>query len=177
MGGADKAMLPFGDTTLIGHCTTRLQQQVTSLAISANGDAARFGLPAIPVLPDTLPMGPLSGMLAGLTWAAAHGAAGIVTVAVDTPFFPATLVARLTKVPDQPAIAICGGRAHPTFGFWPAALRDDMADALANGQAKLMRFAEHVQARHVLFDTATPDPFWNINTAQDLAHARAGLAG
>lgn len=173
MGGADKALLSFGDSTLIGHCIARLHRQVDCIAISANGHNGRFGLPDVPVLPDIVPMGPLSGMLAGLTWAAGCGATGIVSVAVDTPFFPDTLVARLTDVPDLPAIALCGGRAHPTFGYWPVTLYDEMADALAHGQPKLMRFVDRVAARTVIFDGGTPDPFWNINTPQDLVHARA----
>ncbi len=175
MGGADKALLILGQTTLIARAVHRLQSQVTPVAISANGDPARFGLVGVPVLPDAQPMGPLSGLLAGLDWAAEIDADAIVTVAVDTPFFPADLVARLLQAGGKAAIATCAGRAHPTFGLWPVALHRDLRDTLARGDAKLMRFAEGVGAVQIAFDPADPDPFWNLNTPDDLIRARAVL--
>ena len=175
MAGADKALLILGQTTLIARAVHRLQSQVTPVAISANGDPARFGLAGVPVLPDAQQMGPLSGLLAGMDWAAKIDADAIVTVAVDTPFFPDDLVARLLQAGGGIAIATCGGRAHPTFGLWPVALRGDLRDTLVQGQAKLMRFAQDAGAVQVAFDPAEPDPFWNLNTPDDLIRARAAL--
>ena len=75
---------------VLDHVIERLAPQVAGLALNANGDPARFAAHELPVLPDPLPdhPGPLAGVLAGLDWAAGEGAASIVTVAADTPFFP-----------------------------------------------------------------------------------------
>ena len=97
MGGVDKAMLPLGGKTLLDHVIARLDPQVGSLALNANGDASRFRRYPMPVIGDSVDgfVGPLAGVLAGLDWAAAQGAETIVTVAADTPFFPFDLVPRL----------------------------------------------------------------------------------
>jgi molybdopterin-guanine dinucleotide biosynthesis protein A len=127
--------------------------------------------------------GPLAGVLAGLDWAAAHapGASHVVSAATDTPFFPADLVARLHAAADGAqvplACAASGGRAHPVFGLWPLDLRADLARAVAE---EGVRKVDQWTARHGIalaeFDDAAGDPFFNINTPQDLALAGRRLA-
>ena len=69
MGGADKALLRVGGCSLLSHAINRLEPQVERLALSANGDAARFAGFGLPVLPDAVALGPLAGVLAALRWA------------------------------------------------------------------------------------------------------------
>jgi molybdopterin-guanine dinucleotide biosynthesis protein A len=177
MGGADKSALLLGAQPLLARVIDRLAPQVERLAISANGDAARFAAYRLPVLPDALPQGPLSGVLAALDWAAPQGATAVVSVAVDTPFFPGDLVPQLLLAaegaPFGAAVAESGGRAHPTFALWPVALREDLRAALARGEAKVMAFAQRHQAALARF--SDDQAFLNINTAQDLAAAEALL--
>ncbi len=176
MGGADKALLMLGGVTLIERVADRLRPQAGQMAISANGDPARFAFTGLPVLQDERRMGPLAGLLAGLVWARAGGADAVVTAAVDTPFFPDDLVARL-QAAGAPAVAMSGGRMHPTFGFWPVSLEPLLRAALDAGKAKLMRFAEAAGAATVEFEAGGDDPFRNLNTPGDLALAERALAG
>jgi molybdenum cofactor guanylyltransferase len=174
LGGADKALIRLAGITLLDHAVARLSPQVDALVISANGDAARFGV-SVPVLADSVSLGPLSGVLAALRHAERHGFDAVVSVAVDTPFFPADLVARLAA-PGGPAIAARGGRVHPTFGFWPVTVTVALARALAEGRAKVTEFAEAVGAQVVAFaGVADADPFRNLNTPEDLAQVGAVL--
>ncbi len=175
MGGVDKAMLIVAGQPLIAQAIQCLRPQTDACVISANGDPTRFAPWGLAVLPDDAPRGPLSGLLAGLDHAIASGAAGVVTVAVDTPVFPDDLVARLIAGgAGRAAIATHAGRPHPTFGYWPTDLRDMLASALDHGRHRVMDFAAEVGAVRV--DFASPDPraFANINTPSDLARA-AGL--
>ncbi len=156
--------------------------QVGAIAINANGDPARFARYGLPVLPDPVPdfPGPLAGVLAGLDWAAVQGAEQIVTVAADTPFFPEDLVVRLTsaaEVDGAPiALARTDGGRHPTFGLWPVALRDDLAQALADGVRKIVLWTDKHGAASAHFDAPGPlDPFFNVNTPEDLDRARAAV--
>lgn len=167
MGGADKALLPFGARPLIEHVTARLAPQVEELAISANGDPMRF---AGMVLPDAAPEGPLSGVLAGLDWAAAAGADAIVTAPVDVPFLPSDLVPMLCANWPGAAFARAGARAHPACALWPVSVRDALAGWR---ERRVMGFAESIGAMAVDF----PDPaaFANLNTPEDLAAAEALL--
>lgn len=179
MGGTDKSALLLGAHPLLARVIDRLEPQVERLAISANGDAARLAPYRLPVLPDAVPQGPLSGVLAALDWAASQGATAVVSVAVDTPFFPGDLVPQLLLAaegsPSGSALAESGNRTHPTFALWPVALRDDLRAALDRGEAKVMDFARHHQATLARF--SDDRAFLNINTAQDLAAAEALLAG
>ncbi len=177
MGGTDKAFLPLSGRPLIALAVERLGPQVAALAISANGDAARFATFDLPVLPDTVPgfCGPLAGILAGLDWAADGGAQALVSVAVDTPFFPCDLVPRLLLAAGAggAAVAASGGRVHPVFGLWPVALRGHLRTALVQGTRRAGDWVRLAGAEGAVaqFPVADPDPFFNINTAADLAEA------
>ena len=70
--GADKAQVTLGGRPMLAHVLDRIAPQVERLALSANGDPARLAPFGLPVLPDAgESRGPLSGVLAGLCWAAA----------------------------------------------------------------------------------------------------------
>jgi molybdopterin-guanine dinucleotide biosynthesis protein A len=176
MGGVDKAFLTLGGETLIARSIRRLGPQLRHLAVSANGDARRFAALGIPVLADHEILGPLSGLLAGLDWAANQGADAIISVAVDTPFFPGDLVARLRNdAEDRAGIANCLGRDHPAFGLWPVSIREELRLTLARGERRLMRFADAIGAVRVTFPAHDPDPFWNLNTRADLELAQRAM--
>ncbi len=190
MGGGDKMLLPLGQGTLLDHVLARLAPQVADVALNANGDPARLASLELPVIADSIEghAGPLAGVLAGLDWAAARGGDSIVTVAGDTPFFPCDLVPRLLLAAEGMAhpLALAAsprGAAqtrsmtgdvirHPTFGLWPVALRDDLRAALSGGLRKVVMWTEKHEGRLALFDEA-PDPFFNVNTPDDLAKAEA----
>ncbi|SFR15013.1 molybdenum cofactor guanylyltransferase MobA [Poseidonocella sedimentorum] len=183
MGGGDKGLLPLGGSSILGHVIGRLAPQVAELALNANGDPARFAQTGLSVLPDSIEgfAGPLAGVLAGLDWAAERGAETIVTAAADTPFFPEDLVPRLLLAAEGMAHPLAlaatqeGGRQHrhPTFGLWPVALRDDLRAALRGGLRKVVLWTETHGGREALFETGAVDPFFNVNTGEDLARARA----
>ncbi len=187
MGGGDKGLLPLGRRRIIDHVITRLQPQCGALAISANGDPARFADFGLPVLPDPVPgqPGPLAGLLAAMRWAKALGAGAVVTVAADTPFLPHDLVAGLKAAATAGgAIAESPGgtgqtRAHPTVGLWPVDLGDDLARAIADGEHRLGVWAAGCGAGRARFASDPFDPFFNINTPEDLAAAEriAALVG
>lgn len=186
MGGGDKGLLALGGQSLLARVIDRLEPQVAGLALNANGDAARFADLGLPVLPDTVEgyAGPLAGVLAGLDWAAGHGAESIVTAAADTPFFPEDLVPRLLLAGEGMAhpLVLAATREegklyrHPTFGLWPVALRDDLRAALEGGLRKVVLWTDTHGGRVAEFPTHPFDPFFNVNTPEDLAEAER-LAG
>jgi len=183
MGGGDKGLLPLGGSTILSHVLERLKPQVAGLALNANGDPARFDAFGLPILSDSIEgyAGPLAGVLAGLDWAAGQGASHIVTAAADTPFLPADLVPRLllaTEREGKPiALATTENGRHPTFGLWPVALRDDLRDALAEGVRKVVLWTDRHGTASAEFEVDRFDPFFNVNTPEDLAEAARLLEG
>ena len=172
LGGADKALLDLGDRTVLTHVLARLVAQTETIAISANGDPARFAAFRYPVLTDGAfaGQGPLAGLLAGLDWAAGQGADALLSLPCDTPFIPADLAARLAPAP---ACAASLGRVHHLVALWPVAARDALRRLLEQPGARDVKdFAAGLGARAVAFPADPWDPFLNINTPDDLALAR-----
>lgn len=183
MGGGDKGLLPLKDGTLLGHVIARLRPQVDEIALNANGDPQRFSQLSMTVLPDSIDgyPGPLAGVLAGLDWAATKEASHIVTAAADTPFFPETLVADLEVAAQTSGLALASTHdketgklyRHPTFGIWPVDLRDDLRTALQEGLRKVVLWTDQHNAGLAEFPVTDADPFFNVNTPEDLAIAEA----
>ncbi len=191
MGGGDKGMLRLGGRRLLDRVIDRLGPQVEGLALNANGDLERFADLNLPVIPDSIQgyAGPLAGVLAGLDWAAEQGADCIVTAAADTPFFPMDLAERLMQAAQGQqhplvlattprtgeALKSGGGKRvnrHPTFGLWPVALRDDLRAELNNGLRKVVVWTDKHKGREALFLAEPFDPFFNVNTPEDLEKAQ-----
>ena len=189
MGGGDKGLLMLGKTTIIERVIDKILPQVGSLAININGDISRFPDYKLPIIPDSIKgyLGPLSGILAGMEWAFKNGNRYIATVAADTPFLPDDLIKRLHAMVKSKNlnIGIAASRIlsgddvfiHPTFGIWEVALKDDLRDALANDTRKIMFWANKFKLDYYYFDTSDKlsDPFFNINTPDDLEEAKYRL--
>ncbi|SFJ07231.1 molybdenum cofactor guanylyltransferase MobA [Jannaschia pohangensis] len=179
MGGGDKGRLPLGGRSVIAHVIDAFAPQVDRLALNANGDPDRWSDLGLPVLPDTVAdhPGPLAGVLVGLDWAATLGVPHIVTAAADTPFLPRDLVPRLLEAAGPSGLALAATREgdrtwpQPTFGLWPVALRKDLREALAGGTRKILHWTDRHEAALAIFPTEPWDPFFNINTPEDLATA------
>lgn len=179
MGGGDKGLLQLGNATIMGHVIARFEPQVAGLALNANGDAARFSSLNMPVIADSIAgfAGPLSGVLAGLDWAASQGADHIVTAAADTPFMPCDVVPQLQLAAELAgvdiALAATADGRQPTFGLWPVRLRDDLRDALNDGLRKVVMWTRKHDAATAIFPESAA--FFNVNTPEDLETARGML--
>ncbi|MCU4179164.1 molybdenum cofactor guanylyltransferase MobA [Bosea sp. BH3] len=179
MGGGDKALVPLAGSPILGHVIARLQGQCDGLVLNANGDPARFASYGLPVIADTIPdfAGPLAGILAGLDWLAAHRPTTpwLLSVAADTPFIPADLTARLhaarAAAGTPLACAASAGRAHHAIGLWPVSLREDLRRSLAAGGRKIGAWTSRRGVATAEWPGEPFDPFFNINTPEDLAEA------
>ena len=178
LGGGDKPLLALGGGTLLAHVLARLRAAGDlAIALSANGDPARFAGFGLPVLDDGAfaGQGPLAGVLAGLDWAASRGAGALLTVPGDTPFIPRDLAARLAP---SPSCAASGGRVHHLVALWPVAARAALRSRLAaDGPRNVAAFAVALGLRAVAFavEDQPCDPFLNVNTPEDLARAQVML--
>ena len=180
MGGGDKPMAQVGGVPILRRCIEAMRPQCAALALNANGDAARFAAFGLPVIADDVPgfAGPLAGVLAGLDWCAAHrpDIAWLASVAADSPFLPADLVARLHAARAgegaRLACAASGGHTHPPIGLWPVDLRAELRHALVvEDIRKIDRFTARYRVAVVEWASEPVDPFFNANTPEDLAEA------
>ncbi|MGZ5851991.1 MAG: molybdenum cofactor guanylyltransferase MobA [Hyphomicrobium sp.] len=189
MDHREKALLDLAGEPMLGRVIDRLRPQVGRMVINANGDPKRFAQFGLPIVADAIEghEGPLAGLHAGLQWARAEtpDARFIASVAADTPFIPDDLVARLLAALEQAgassAIASSGGEWTPVVGVWSVALSDTLAEALRQGVRAVHRFATAQDSSVVEFPFVEIggeriDPFFNVNTPEDLDRARALLA-
>lgn len=180
MGGREKAFIPLAGRPLLAHVLDRIGPGLAAILLNANGDPARFDAFSLPVRADVVAgfAGPLAGILTGLEWAAeTHpGATHLLSAPCDAPFVPADLAERLwTAMMMQGAdmaMARSAGRDHPVAALWPVAERAALRHALVEEDIrKIDRFTGRYRVAFVDFATEPVDPFFNINSPEDLAAA------
>lgn len=186
MGGGDKCLLSLGGQPIMQHVIDKISPQVEAVVLNANGDSARFSGFGLPVVSDSIAgfAGPLAGVLAGLDWAAKNNFSHIVSVAADSPFFPPCLVTGLRfacEASHQGLAMVHSPRAdggffrQPTFALYDVALREDLRTALQGGVRKIIQWVEPHGCAPIVFQGFGDDPFFNINTPEDLVHAEGLL--
>jgi len=168
--GSAKGLAELGGKRLIDHVLKRLRPQTSGpLAINgaADGPYAELGLPMIE---DGLPgkHGPLAGLHAALLWASAQGASAVLTAPIDTPFLPPNLLEKLAER-GPPSVAASNDRVHGTCGLWPVEHLKDLEQQLQSKDRSLRSWVKQCNARIVDFPAEPIDPFFNINTPDDMA--------
>ena len=181
LGGVNKALLPFGHERLIDRAVAAAGG--CSPMLAAVGRLS-FELPAPLVSVRDLDgdyAGPLAGLAAAVAALATSDAEYLLSLAVDTPFFPHDFVARaLPLLAHAPAaIGHFGEQDYPTNALWRLDAIRDLPANVRKGTAphSLRRLAAGLAAARL--DYAEPgasDPFRNANTPEDLALLR-GIAG
>ena len=158
--GRDKAALPFGGGTLLGHQEAK---------------ARALGIPALrcgPVphgVPDVFPgRGPLAGLHAGLL---ACGRPRALVLPVDLPLVPPSELLRLARLHRpggaQATLAVACGRLQPLCGAFDAALAPRIAGYLASGRGSAHGFLFSLSFRAA--PSPLPEASWlNVNTPEDL---------
>lgn len=185
MGGGDKGLLLLDGRPLIQYAANRLRPQVGAMALNANGDPSRFALLGVPVIADATAdfPGPLAGVLAALRWIETEPSRPrfVATVPADSPFIPRDLVDRLSaalaSAPEaRVAVAASRGRRHHVIGLWRSEAAGTIAEALARGERKAETMVDRLGAVAVPFADLDAggrgvDPFFNVNTPDDLVAA------
>jgi molybdenum cofactor guanylyltransferase len=176
MEGREKSFLMLDGATLLERTLSRLRFQVDDVIINANGDASRFAATGVTVVEDVLTdVGtPLAGLQAALYYGANHGFEAVVTVPSDVPFLPLDLVQRLLSAGavTGAAIARSGGQDHYLTGIWTTAMARPLGRLIENeGMQRVQDFVTRAKAEKVVWAAVPHDPFFNINTPDDLAEA------
>lgn len=182
MGGGDKCLLPLGGKTLLQRSIERAQPQVSELILNANGNSLRFARSRLPVIADLFANfpGPLAGIHAALTFMDERNPNNewLASFACDTPFFPRDMVQQLLAAAGDSRLVVArsNGRVHPIFALWHASMLGKVEQRLQKGDTpRLQEWIEDFAPVYVDFPSASYDPFFNINTPQDLYSAEAQL--
>ncbi|MDC3076052.1 molybdenum cofactor guanylyltransferase [Paracoccaceae bacterium] len=176
----DKAFLPISNQTLLEIVVGRLQRQTQLVAINTNSNNPKYGHLGLPILKDQIGgfLGPLAGIFTAMKWANDMGHKKVATVAVDTPLFPKNLLKELyRKMKAGNSDIVFAASAsdhkqkkvlHPVFGLWKTHLFEDLRKELEKGIRKVTLWSERHKASYVCFSSERIDPFFNVNTPQDI---------
>ncbi len=186
MGGVDKGLQRHIGRPLARQVAERLAPQVGTLALNANRHLDDYRAWGWPVWPDELPEGvparpgPLAGWLTGLQRSPSPW---LLTVPCDSPTLPPDLAARLAAAllaedaelamaatPDAKGVGAADAndalRPQPVFCLMRRELAVPLAEALRDGERRVMRWAASRRLTIVRFDDA--QAFSNFNTLADL---------
>jgi len=129
--------------------------------------------------------GPLGGLISALEFGRTLRCDFVLTLPADTPLLPRDLPKRLLAIigDGDCALASSGGRLHPACGLWRTTVLGEIDPYVRSGKRSLMGLAELVGFEKAEWLADPVDPFFNVNSAEDLTRAELeiqnldGLAG
>ena len=121
--------------------------------------------------------GPLGGVLTAMKWIKKNNKnyEWVSTFPSDTPFFTKKeLKYFYNNIKDNKSKLFfikSKDRRHNIFGLWSLDLIDQLESDLLKGERKVEIWANSIGVSIVNIDYKNPDPFFNINTIEDLEKA------
>jgi len=174
--GRDKALLPWGQETLLDHTLTRLRECCDDVRILC-GPTPRYLDRGAPVEVDVVAgVGALAGVLTGLELL--EDRSGLF-LATDLPRVPAALLRELLDLAEtyDAVVPVSPDGPQPLAAVYRGPCRAEIRRCLDRGDYRVTSFWSRVKVREVVREelAAFGDPatmFQNLNTSEDYAAAR-----
>jgi len=179
--GKDKLFLEFNNKKLIEHTIDKVKKYLKKVIIITNHDNEFFSKNNLTTVKDCIEgqLGPLVGILTAMKWAKENlsKCSWIATFPCDTPFFPESIIKSFIEESEKKeSLILCAsshGRKHNIFGLWSLDLYDKLKDDLINKKVrKVQDWTEKNKIKNLEFTFKDYDPFFNINTEEDLEFAK-----
>ena len=179
--GKDKLFLEFNNKKLIEHTIDKVKKYLKKVIIITNQDNEFFSKNNLTTVKDCIEgqLGPLVGILTAMKWVKENlsQCSWIATFPCDTPFFPESIIKSFIEESEKKeSLILCAsshGRKHNIFGLWSLDLYDKLKDDLINKKVrKVQDSTEKNKIKNLEFEFKDHDPFFNINTEEDLEFAK-----
>ena len=171
--GGNKPQKVLGNQRLIDRAEILARRWSAKVAIAVREIGQAAGTSVVPILDQQGIEGPLGDLASALRFAKGVSCDAILTIPADMPFLPSDLLDRLDSGKGNGAVALAssGGHLHPVCGLWSTRVLEDVPRYAADAKRSLIGFAEAVGYVAVDWPVDPFDPFFNINSARDLAVA------
>ena len=176
--GEDKSQVLLGDKILIDHILTEIKDDFEEILIVANSPIKHLSLNKIVEISDYQKnLGPLGGVLSAMKWIKFNNKKykWIATFPSDTPFFKKNIFEnfynRINEKESELFFMKSNDKRHNIFGLWCVDLNDQLQKDLENGARKVENWANKIGVKTVNMSFEKEDPFFNINTKEDLKKA------
>ncbi len=126
-------------------------------------------------------LGPLGGVLTAMKWVKDNNKdyQWISTFPVDTPFFKNKILKdflkRINMKEGKLFFIKSNDTRHNIFGLWSLDLMDKLEEDLNKGERKVEDWANSIGVKNINMKFENKDPFFNINTKEDLKKAIENL--
>ncbi|MDC1311734.1 molybdenum cofactor guanylyltransferase [Burkholderiales bacterium] len=170
MGGKNKALIPFNNSTLIENAIEAIQPQVDEIIISANQDLLRLSKLGFPVIEDQASN---QGPLIGIVSVAGHiSTTNVVITPCDVINIPETYVQEMIFALESTKSDIVvaktnRGAQHLNCAFKLSEI-DDLKRIIEKGTLRVSAWQAKLKTSYVEFDRDQMDVFKNINEPQDI---------
>jgi molybdopterin-guanine dinucleotide biosynthesis protein A len=146
--GQDKALLPWGESDLLGHTVARLRAVTGDVRILC-GPEPRYGDRGVRVVPDGIPdAGPIAGLLAGLESA---GDRPGLFLAVDLPLVPVGLLSHLAALAAgfDAVVPVLPRGEEPLCAVYGPGCLEPVRRRVSGGERKMTSFWPDVRVLEV----------------------------
>ena len=176
--GEDKSQVKLYDKLLIDYILSEIIDQFNEILIVSNNQIKFKDSAKISKIKDAIEgLGPLGGILTAMKWVKDNNKdyQWISSFPSDSPFFTKNELKVFYNNIDMQKKKLffikSKNTRHNIFGLWSLDLLDKLELDLQRGERKVEVWANTVDAQIIDIDHSERDPFFNINTKEDLEKA------
>ena len=173
--GEDKSQVKLEGKILIDYILSEIIDEFNETLIVANQNINFIQSSKISLIKDFKEgQGPLGGVLSAMKWIKENKKkySWISTFPVDTPFFTKKVLKSFyknIKIDEGKLFFIRSKETrHNIFGLWSVDLMDQLESDLLKGYRKVELWANSMGVKTINIEYQNIDPFFNINTKEDL---------
>ncbi|MDA9663058.1 molybdenum cofactor guanylyltransferase [bacterium] len=180
--GEDKSQVKLGDKLLIDYILLEVIEEFKEILVVSNSSIDFKHSEKITVIEDIKKnLGPLGGVLTAMKWIKDNNKdyKWISTFPADTPFFKRSILQKFLQdiQPEESKLFFIksNNTRHNIFGIWSIDLMGKLEEDLNKGERKVELWANSIGVKTINIEFQNEDPFFNINTKEDLEKAKDRL--
>jgi len=180
--GEDKSQVKLGDKLLIDYILSEIIDEFNEVLVVSNNLIDFKQSEKISLIKDfKKDLGPLGGVLTAMKWVKDNNKdyQWISTFPADTPFFKNQILKDFFKKINMKEGKLffinSNDTRHNIFGLWSLDLMDKLEEDLDKGERKVEVWANSIGVKNINMKFENKDPFFNINTKEDLKKAIENL--
>ncbi len=173
--GEDKSQVKLGEKLLVDYILSQVIEEFNEVLIVTNNPIKHIPSNKISKIHDLKQdLGPLGGIFSAMKWVRENNKSykWIASFPVDTPLFKFEIFKKfLEKVNENESQLFfmkTNEKRHNIFGLWSIELIDQLEKDLETGSRKVEKWANSIGVKTINMSFKKDDPFFNINTKDDL---------
>ncbi len=177
--GEDKSQVSLANKLLIDYVLSEIIDQFQEVLVVSNNSIKFNKSDKIFKIEDYKKgLGPLGGVLSAMKWIERNKRdyQWIATFPVDTPFFKNEIfkdfIEKINLKDSNLFFIKSNDTRHNIFGLWSIKLLDKLEKDLDRGERKVELWANNTGVKTINMEFSNNDPFFNINTKEDLEKAK-----